>query len=120
MAVAQSSRDDMSSVPLRLEAPFKTTFSNHVSVKARQDSGKPLRKPAGSMFALVFEGFLCLIALCFIGTNLTSKRPSHTTSLITEYGHLALALVALCIRNRPTGDSLGSAMEQVMRLVRIW
>jgi hypothetical protein len=26
-----------------------------------------LRKPAGSIIALVFEMFLCLVALCFIG-----------------------------------------------------
>ncbi|KAL4753210.1 hypothetical protein BDW72DRAFT_169559 [Aspergillus terricola var. indicus] len=75
MAVSQSFRDDMSSVPLRLEAPLKNAFSNQISVKPRQDSGKTLKKPAGSILALIFEGFLCLIALCFIGTHFTSEHP---------------------------------------------
>ncbi|KAL5047331.1 hypothetical protein BDW71DRAFT_196781 [Aspergillus fruticulosus] len=102
MAISQSSQNNISStVSLRSEALFKTAFSNQIPVEARSDSGRTLRKPAGSLLALVFEGFLCLVALCFIGTRLTSEP---------------LALVALCIRNRPTGDSLGSAMEQAMRL----
>lgn len=29
----------------------------------------------------------------------------------------ALAIAALCIRNRPTGDSFGAVMEQAMKLV---
>ncbi|KAL3441346.1 hypothetical protein BJX65DRAFT_299786 [Aspergillus insuetus] len=84
----------VSSTTLRSEAPTKAVYSNQVSVSVRGGSGRTLRKPAGSIIALVFEMFLCLVALCFI----------------------ALALVAISIRNRPTGDSLGSAMEQAMRL----
>ncbi|KAL4994599.1 hypothetical protein BDV10DRAFT_197389 [Aspergillus recurvatus] len=100
MTVSQSFHDNISSTAsLRSEALFQTALPNQIPLEARRDSGRTLRKPAGSIFALVFEGFLCLIAV-----------------FITEYRHLALALVALCIRNRPTGDSLGSAMEQAMRL----
>ncbi|KAL4778669.1 hypothetical protein BJX76DRAFT_362520 [Aspergillus varians] len=84
----------LSSTTLRSETSPKTAFSSQVPIEANNGSGTTLKKPAGSVFSLVFEGFLCLVALCFI----------------------ALALVALCIRNRPTGDSLGSAMEQAMTL----
>ncbi|KAL3460034.1 hypothetical protein BJX64DRAFT_278779 [Aspergillus heterothallicus] len=104
MATSQTFRHDrsFSSTTLaRSEAPSKPIFSNQVSVAAAGGSGRMLRKPAGSIIALVFEIFLCLAALCFI---------DHADRF------LALALVAISIRNRPTGDSLGSAMEQAMRL----
>ncbi|KAL4790294.1 hypothetical protein BDV19DRAFT_341317 [Aspergillus venezuelensis] len=95
MAASQSFRYEFSSTStLRSENPPKTVFSNQITAKSPDDSGTTLKKPAGSIVTLVFEGFLCLVALCFI----------------------ALALGALCIKNRPTGDELGSAMEQAMKL----
>ncbi|KAL4964371.1 uncharacterized protein BDV14DRAFT_174877 [Aspergillus stella-maris] len=95
MAVSQSFRYEFSSTStLRSDSPPKTAFSNQIPVTASEDSGKTLKKPAGSIIALVFEGFLCLVTLCFI----------------------ALSIVALCMRNRPTGDSLGSTMEEAMTL----
>ncbi|KAL4867500.1 hypothetical protein BDV12DRAFT_186671 [Aspergillus spectabilis] len=69
-------------------------FSNQITITAESGSGLMLKKPAGSIIALVFEGLLCVVALCFI----------------------ALAIAALCIRNRPTGDGFGSVMEQAMKL----
>ncbi|KAL2811245.1 hypothetical protein BJX63DRAFT_433537 [Aspergillus granulosus] len=81
-----------SSVAIRSDSAPKMPFSNHIVVES--GPGRMLKKPAGSIIALAFEVFLCVVALCFI----------------------ALALAALCIRNRPTGDSFGSAMEQAMRL----
>lgn len=70
--VSQSSQDDLtaSSTSFPPEAPSKTAFSNQIPLEAHNGPGKPLRKPAGSIVALIFEGFLCLVALCFIGTLL--------------------------------------------------
>ncbi|KKK12854.1 hypothetical protein P175DRAFT_0557774 [Aspergillus ochraceoroseus IBT 24754] len=83
-----------SSGTLRPEEQSQTAFSNRIPVSTQSESGRMLKKPAGSIIALVFEMFLCLVALCFI----------------------ALAIIALSMRNRRTGDSLGSAMEQAMKL----
>ncbi|KAL4929687.1 uncharacterized protein BDV17DRAFT_53992 [Aspergillus undulatus] len=95
VAASQGFRYEFSSTStLRSGSPPKTEFSNSIPASSQNSSGKTLSKPAGSILALIFEGFLCLVTLCFI----------------------ALSLVALCIRNRPTGDSLGSAMEQAMTL----
>ncbi|KAJ0415669.1 hypothetical protein BJY00DRAFT_317606 [Aspergillus carlsbadensis] len=77
-----------------MEASSKSVYSNQLPLDTNRGSGKTLRKPAGSIVALVFEMFLCLVALCFI----------------------ALALIALSIKGRPTGDTLGDAMEQAMTL----
>ncbi|KAL2826009.1 hypothetical protein BDW59DRAFT_69487 [Aspergillus cavernicola] len=83
-----------SSTTLRSELLSKTASSIQMPITVHGGSGRMLKKPAGSIVSLVFEMFLCLVALCFV----------------------ALGLVALCIRNRPTGDDLGSAMEQAMKL----
>ncbi|KAL4903381.1 hypothetical protein BDW74DRAFT_186059 [Aspergillus multicolor] len=95
-AVSPNLRDgrSLSSTTLRSEVPSRICFSHQIPVEANNGPGRTLRKPAGSIVALIFEGFLCLITLCFI----------------------ALAIVALSIKNRPTGDDLGSTMEQAMRL----
>ncbi|KAL4886222.1 hypothetical protein BJY04DRAFT_213754 [Aspergillus karnatakaensis] len=84
----------VSSTTLRSDQPSKTAFANQIPVAIDGGSGRTLRKPAGSIIALVFEIFLCVVALCFV----------------------ALGIVALCIKNRPTGDDLGAAMEQAMKL----
>ncbi|KAL4804926.1 hypothetical protein BDV18DRAFT_141552 [Aspergillus unguis] len=84
----------LSSVRLPSESALKPGFSNSIRACKENGSGNMLKKPAGSIITLVFEGFLCVVALCFI----------------------ALALAALCIRDRPTGDSFGEAMEQAMKL----
>ncbi|KAL2827995.1 hypothetical protein BDW59DRAFT_159953 [Aspergillus cavernicola] len=76
---------------------LKVAFSNQISITSESGSGRMLKKPAGSIIALVFEALLCVVALCFI----------------------ALGIAALCIRNRPTGDSFGSVMEQAMKLAYI-
>ncbi|OJJ07953.1 hypothetical protein ASPVEDRAFT_89187 [Aspergillus versicolor CBS 583.65] len=73
---------------------FKSAYSNQIPTDAQNISGKILKRPAGSILALVLEIVLCLVALCFI----------------------ALALGALCINNRPTGDRLGTVMEEAMKL----
>ncbi|KAL4918470.1 hypothetical protein BDW62DRAFT_200848 [Aspergillus aurantiobrunneus] len=87
--------NSFSSIGLRSDSASKAAFSNRIlPVPSENGSGHALKKPAGSIIALVFEAFLCVVALCFI----------------------ALALAALCIRDRPTGDSFGSAMEQTMKL----
>ncbi|KAI9369053.1 hypothetical protein BJX61DRAFT_545947 [Aspergillus egyptiacus] len=93
--MAQRLRDNRS-FSFRSDSASKLAFSNHVAVNANAESkpGRMLKKPAGSIIALVFEAFLCLVALCFI----------------------VLAIAALCIQNRPTGDSFGLAMEQAMKL----
>ncbi|KAL3478359.1 hypothetical protein BJX99DRAFT_245525 [Aspergillus californicus] len=82
------------SISFRTDSASKLTFRNQIPVNVEKGSGRMLKKPAGSIVALFFEGFLCVVALCFI----------------------ALAIAALCIRNRPTGDSFGSAMEEAMQL----
>lgn len=93
---------------------FKSAYSNQIPTDAQNISGKILKRPAGSILALALEILLCLVALCFIG-NLTLAHgyiSRYTNSLI------ALALGALCINNRPTGDRLGTVMEEAMKLVR--
>lgn len=100
---------------LRSEAtPFKSTYSNQIPADAQNISGKLLKRPAGSILALILEILLCLVALCFIG-NLALAHES-----ISRYTNIpiALALGALCINNRPTGDRLGTVMEEAMKLVR--
>jgi hypothetical protein len=97
-----------------METPNKTVYSNQLPLDTNRGSGKTLRKPAGSIVALVFEMFLCLVALCFIG-----KRPLLQVDVWVADRQIALALIALSIKGRPTGDTLGDAMEQAMTLVPI-
>ncbi|KAL6233948.1 hypothetical protein BDW75DRAFT_231577 [Aspergillus navahoensis] len=96
MAASHSLHDNTpTTISLRSDAQIKAAFSNQQPVDVHNSTfGKTLRKPAGSIIALIFEGCLCLVAMCFI----------------------ALALAALCIKDRPTGDNLGSTMEGAMKL----